>query len=302
MATNTPNEDAASLIFPNPLVYPPIIKHQQTFIILHGRGSVAPEFGPHLLAMVASGGGTLLSTFPHAKFIFPTAAVSRATIYKRAYTHQWFNNWHLEEYTKRQDLQIDGLRASCAYIHELLRREIEIVGGENVVLWGLSQGCATSLTALLTWDGKPFAATVGMCGWLPFSNLIEEIVRENESGDDPFSHSGDDDEDTKDPLRLGSENSEIDTRKQAVAFLREHLDMNSEGDVFWDVPVFLGHGTEDEKVSVNLGREAKSCLDLVGVDVQMIEYEGLGHWYSQDMLRDIFQFLKKSLKIDKEIS
>lgn len=49
------------------------------------------------------------------------------------------------------------------------------MGKENVVLWGLSQGCATSLSSLLTWDGEPFAAVVGMCGWLPFANEIMDV-------------------------------------------------------------------------------------------------------------------------------
>jgi hypothetical protein len=54
--------------------------------------------------------------------------------------------------------------------------EIELVDAKNVVLWGLSQGCAASLVALLTWDGEPFGAVVGMCGWLPFRKHLEEIA------------------------------------------------------------------------------------------------------------------------------
>jgi len=86
------------------------------------------------------------------------------------------DNWHLEAYTKAQHLMVDGLNGSCGYIHGLLEAEIEAVGKENVVLWGLSQGCATSLASLLVWDGEPFAAVVGMCGWLPFGNLMVMIA------------------------------------------------------------------------------------------------------------------------------
>jgi predicted esterase len=82
--------------------------------------------------------------------------------------------------------------------------------------------------------------------------------------------------------------------------LRETVDMeDATGMVFQKIPMFLGHGTEDEKVSVELGREAKRALDLMGMDVQMKEYEDLGHWYSEKMLRDIFRFIKEKLEIEE---
>ena len=98
---------------------------------------------------------------------FPSASLSPATIYGGSKINQWFDNWHLEDRHQKPELQVEGLRASTEYVHGLVKREIEKVGKENVVLWGLSQGCATSLAALLLWDGEPFAAVVGTCGWLP---------------------------------------------------------------------------------------------------------------------------------------
>lgn len=65
--------------------------------------------------------------------------------------------------------------------------------------------------------------------------------------------------------------------------------------VFQKIPIFLGHGTEDEKVGIEVGREAMTCLDLLEADVKMVEYEGLGHWYSDKMLNDIFEFLRQKL-------
>jgi hypothetical protein len=32
----------------------------------------------------------------------------------------------------------------------------------------------------------------------------------------------------------------------------------------------------------------------MGMDVRWKEYDGLGHWYSEDMLRDIVDFLKET--------
>src|SRR5205814_7072725 len=131
---------------------------------------------------------------------------------------------------------------------------------------GLSQGCAATLVSLLTWDGDVLAAAVGMCGWLPFRKHLEDIARAAESREnnednyeDPFSHSDEEDnpysrnEDLC--LRDNGRNASlrVDPPMQAVAYLREELEMSapSLSMSFQRIPLFLGHGTEDEKVPVN---------------------------------------------------
>jgi len=276
--------------FPDPLVIPPSLKHQQTFIILHGRGSTAAKFAPPLLETLTTSGETIQTAFPHAKLIFLAASLNRAKIYKNSYTHQWFDNWHMEEFGKRQDLAREGLNKSCKYVHGILRKEIALIGEKNVVLWGLSQGCATSLTSLLTWDGTPFAATVGMCGYLPFSNFIKEIAEVKGSQDE-------DDDDI-----FGNDNKPKDPATEAITFLRDEIDLNDKhGMLFQNIPVFMGHGNQDDKVPIEIGREAAKCLDLVGANVKTIEYEGLGHWYSPQMLKDIFEFLRQNLSTQSGI-
>lgn len=200
----------------------------------------------------------------------------------------------------------DGLRRSCAYVHGVLRRESEAVGEENVVLWGLSQGCATSLISLLAWDGKPVAAVVGMCGYLPFANHVidimagggpDDLVFARDSDDDDALHRSDHEQGSSHIFDIDGPVVLDDLPTQAVTFLRDEIDMeHRQGMIFQKVPVFLGHGVEDQKVSIGFGREAKTCLDLVGVAVQMVEYEGLGHWYSPEMLGDIFDFLREKLR------
>lgn len=70
------------------------------------------------------------------------------------------------------------------------------MGKENMVLWGLSQGCATSLASLLVWDGEPFAGIVGICEWLPYANEMLRIAGDKRGGnndkeeDDLFVLSG----------------------------------------------------------------------------------------------------------------
>lgn len=199
---------------------------------------------------------------------------------------------------------VDGLNRSCWFVHGLLEEAVQEVGGQNVVLWGLSQGCATALVSLVMWEGEEFAGVVGMCGWLPFGNELVRVaggeesdgIEEDGDEEDPFALSGDENED---PFARSDDDDEAGPAK-AVKFLRETVDMeDTTGMVFQKTPVFLGHGTEDEKVSIELGREAKTALNLMGMDVQMKEYEGLGHWYSENMLRDIFRFIKEKLEIEE---
>ncbi|KAL8393720.1 hypothetical protein RB595_003456 [Gaeumannomyces hyphopodioides] len=288
--------------YPETLVVPPRqLPHKQTFIVLHGRGSWADKFGPALLetavsAPPSSSGPvsppqTLASIFPHAKFVFPTAPHTRATIYGRSLTHQWFNNWKLDPpATEREDLQVPGLRDTAAYLHSLIRDEVAATPGadaRSVVLVGLSQGCAASLVSLLLWEGPALGAVVGMCGWLPFCERIREQLDEGAGGEDNLFQREDEDQE-KEPARV------------AVDWLREELGLPSEGIrgdaglVFRKVPVFLGHGVEDDRVHVSLGRDAAGLLRNLGANAIYKEYKTLGHWYSGDMLGDIVDFVFES--------
>lgn len=313
--------------------------HRQTFILLHGRGSNAAKFGPELLETSIPGFINLRSAFPYAKFIIPTASKRRAKIYKRTPIHQWFDNWSLDTPEKWEEFQNDGLRETSEYIHGLLRREIDLIGAENLVLGGLSQGCAATLVSLLLWEGPAFAAAFGMCGWLPYRKKMEGIASGKDKGsadededevDDIFQRaSNDEDEEKRDNVfkqdsdskskgkekaqaygvqAIGdADNSSVtatSTKNQqileAVDFLRNEIEFSRTASTapqisslkFQDIPLFLGHGTEDEKVPTSLGRAAVSCLENMDIDVHWEKYRGLDHWYSGDMLRDIVVFLK----------
>ena len=122
-----------------------------------------------------------------------------------------------------------------------------------------------------------------MCGWLPYRSRLEEIV------------SGGEGEDNDDDLFEGAAGRSVeDSGLEAVEWLRSELDAQRETKElrFREIPLLLGHGVEDDRVSVCLGREVASFLKLLGVKVVMKEYGGLGHWYSGDMLRDLVGFLR----------
>ena len=317
--------------YPEVLVRQPLSgSHRQTFILLHGRGSSAAKFGPDLLATRIPDFANLPDAFPHAKFIFPNASKRRARIFKRTPIHQWFDYWSLETPEKWEELQIDGLRETSEYIHGLVKNEVELVGADNVVLGGLSQGCAASLVALLLWDGEPLAGVVGMCGWLPYRKMMENAfvkekvdanAGEDEDGD-IFSRSCDEDEEDEDESSRGGNNEtggslaakgtvrESLPLLKAVECLCEELEVSGGPTIapqpselkVRQIPLFLGHGTSDEKVPIGLGRLAARCLKSMNFDVHWEEYPDLGHWYSEAMLRDIIVFLQThtAWKIHKE--
>lgn len=273
-------------LYPAPIIVEPQSgAHSQSFIILHGRGSNGERFGLELLNTLIPGYTGLQNAFPNARFIFPTAAKRRAHIYKRTPTHQWFDNYFLHSPTEREELQFEGLRESTEYVHGLLKGEIVAVGPQNVILWGLSQGCAMSLISSLLWQGEEFAATIGMCGWLPLRKRMEFAVADDqiECDDDPFG--GD------------STSGDISPLQAAIGYLRDELDMPlTNGDTektTLKIPRFLGHGTEDEKVPVRLGQEAACFMRELGIDTDFIQYDGLGHWYSEQMLKDIISFIDR---------
>jgi predicted esterase len=272
-----------------------------TLIILHGRGSTAERFAEpllnHAISTPAAGNPNLSPSltfkdqFPNTKFVFPTAPLRRALVYNRSLTHQWFDNWSLTQPEMKQYLQAQGLRETSFFLHGLLKQETEVVGSKNVALMGLSQGCAASIVATLLWTGEPFGAVVGMCGYLPFRESMQEAAsgREDWRGE----------VDEEDMFERDDEATGSETKfHKTVAWLCEELEMTHDHQKDYDasslqsIPVFMGHGTEDDKTPSDFGRLAAELLESVDVDVTWKEYNGLGHWYSAEMLGDIVEFLK----------
>lgn len=202
---------------------------------------------------------------------------------------QWFDHPPPSQPPSHEEWQTAGLRETSAFIHGLLSAEIHDVGAGNVILGGLSQGCAAALIALLTWQGEPLGAAFGMCGWLPFCAQMAELAN-------PASNEGEGDD--ADPFERCGGDEAVEPVAQAVAFLCEELGMDVERSgsamSFQRTPLFLGHGILDEKVPLELGRRAASCLRGMGMSVEWKEYIGLAHWYSGPMLGDLVKFLQNA--------
>ncbi|MCJ1436103.1 hypothetical protein MMC27_005481 [Xylographa pallens] len=289
-----------------PLIYPAKSEHTHTFIFLHGRGDTAPNFAPQFIQSKHSSGRHLQDLLPGVKFIFPTAKRRRMAASNRCTISQWFDIVSLKDSAKREEVQIEGLRESSTMIHQIIMREMASIPCGNIILGGLSQGCATALYALLTFhdttleDGavRPaIGAMVGMSGWLPFRKQIDEIMSGadgSDQGEDPFDRGE------------GLDSVTTTSREmQAVDFLRENVDLPaltaSQTTAALRTPVFLGHGTADLTVDVALGEGAASTLESLGMDVRWVPYKDFHHWYKEpDEIDDVVAFLQD--KVDLKVS
>lgn len=282
--------------YPPPLIITPLSTHTSTLILLHGRGSSGPNFGAELLKASTSqiyDCQTSPSLFPNTKFIFPTAKKRRARAFNQAVINQWFDIWEIgdEDTEEREQVQVEGLRETGEFIRGLVEEEGRLVGSENVVLGGLTQGCAAALHLLLGLEsqgkeGKQLlGGFVGMSGWLPFRGRLETILDSEADGeDDPFA--GDDVEDE-------------DVEIQPTHFVGDVMDLSPNFSSLPSLctPVFMGHGKADEKVDMELGENAARILRRMGLDLIWREYD-VGHWYMvPDEIDDVVTFLRESVGI-----
>lgn len=288
----------------DPLFLAPPARHARSMIVLHGRGDNAYNFATMFLSLdLPNASMTLPEIFPDTKFIFPTSRLRRATSITRTKIAQWFDIYTLEDPDQRQELQHDGLHDSTMFVHDIIRQEAKVVGLENVVLGGLSQGCALGLHVLMSFDGESgqhLGGFFGMSGWLPFAKQLEALSQNNHQdlidaglGGAP----GTDKNGDTDPFRndISSSDADASAGARAIQFVRQHV-MNfphsKASNDLSSVPIFLGHGDLDEKVSMRLGEDAARIMAKLGSNVIWKPYSGLGHWYSLEELEDIAKFVQ----------
>jgi len=208
-----------------------------------------------------------------------------STAFGRSMLTQWFNIARLEDPAYRKELQLQGLAESAREILTILTQEHDLgIARENIVLGGLSQGCAMSLTSLLCLD-YGIGGFIGMSGYLPFQDDICDAVKGPSLDDDnPFA----DDEDISDLQEPAI---------RAFLFERDLLDLPVEPPCLdataHSTPIFLGHGGADPKVPISLGEGMAGTMRGAGYKVQWRCYEGQGHWYKiPDQIDDIVEFLR----------
>ncbi|KAF8245434.1 alpha/beta-hydrolase, partial [Wilcoxina mikolae CBS 423.85] len=231
------------------LTIPPSGTHTHTLIFLHGRGDRASIFGPIFTSNLFR-----TASFPGLKLIFPTPPETFSHVYNRR-IRQWFDFWHQTPRGEYSPQLVEGLKEVVEYVGGLIDEEEK--EGVEVLLGGLSQGCAVAVMAMLA-GGRKVKGVVGMSGWMPFAGEVEEGV-------------------------------------EGVRRMREVLGMPPLGDevvrAALGTPVWLGHGDADEVVKYEVGREMCVALEKLGMDVKWKRYEGLGHWYQiPEEIEDVVKF------------
>jgi predicted esterase len=266
--------------------------HTHTFILLHGLGSSGSNFGRELLdTAITSSGKKLGELLPFAKFIFPTAKKRRSSAFRRAVLNQWFDIASLKDPSFREGVQYQGLSESAHVILGLIKEESAKVSSKNVILGGLSQGCAIGLAVLLSLD-HAIGGFIGISGWMCFQKEILDIASGHtfDDEDNPFA-AGEDDGTIEHPIVRAA-------NFQRAILSVDQIELSTEHQTCLMTPVFLGHGEADEKVLCRLGEEASQTVRSVQMDVTWKVYPGQGHWYKiPDEIDDIVDFLRNKTNV-----
>jgi lysophospholipase-2 len=267
-------------------VVDPISDHTHTVIFLHGRDSTAVEFAEELFESQASDDRTLSQLFPNFKWVFPYSGLRNSTRFEMELS-QWFDIWSVEEPEERKEIQLAGLKESIMFILDIIDREATIVPPKQIILGGISQGCATAIHALMQCDVQ-LNGFIGFCGWLPFRNEIEAIIAEATNAN---------------PLQKIQSlfNSEYGNSYTPVS---RQLYRKSASPLA--TPVFLSHAIDDCLVPISNGEKLYQELNLLGMPVTWKAYRDGGHWINEpqgvdDMvafLQNITTFKYKSLQFE----
>lgn len=235
---------------------------------------------------------------------------------------QWFDVYSLADPNKRTDVQVEGLLETAEVIRNIINKEAEILGEENrqnIILWGLSQGCAAGIFFLLggqekVGGGNLVGAFVGLSGWLPFEKQLSAIISSSNNNHsvsttgsdkkkdaeveesahfDPQSDKGLSQQNTlpnydhmfKKKLRRAPTAIEAINKIRGVLGLAlipndDEKSKDPSNLSHLSVPIFVGHGAEDRKIPADLGKRMVNVLsDGLGMNVTWKEYQGLAHWY-----------------------
>ena len=276
--------------FLEPHVVLPTSIHTHTIILLHGRGSNGEEFADELFEGETFSEQSLPQHFPGFKWVFPHAKSSNSTVFDEDLV-QWFDIYSLTNPNSEEELQIDGLRESVAFVHGLIDKEVRVFGpsaGDRIILGGISQGCAVAIMTLLS-GACGIGAFVGFNGWMPLLSRVKGVLSSppndctafNERKCDRLASA------LRESLSIakGSEPHLVDRGQENVlaGFEEEHI----------HTPIFLSHTKDDNVVDIALGREMRRTLIALGTHkVVWKQYEIGGHWIpAPEGFEDLVEFL-----------
>lgn len=233
-------------------------QHTHTVIFLHGHESSARELSHRLWESQNQQGDSLQIIFPSIKWIFPQAEEIYAERFQ-GYSHRWFDIWDVGDPDARRDLQVPGLLDSAEQLVALIYSEAGRVGLRNIIIAGISQGCATAIHALLNCrefrakeEGNRLCAFVGMSGWMS--------------------------------LGAGSAQESRDLLKSPHG---------PSENVYRNTPAFITHFTNDPVVPLEQGERLRDTLTTYGMAVTWKEYPKGRSWIDTPQgVEDLVAFLK----------
>ena len=159
-------------------IVPPIAQHTHTIIFLHGLSSNAAEFHSEFFESQSSTGLFFPQLLPSVKWIFPCAPFAYSSSENDG-GRKWFAINSVQTPQDEPETQKPGLESSKNLLLEVMQQEARIVGMHNVVLAGISQGCATAIYTLLTANPRlEIGGFIGLCGWVPLASDVRGIARE----------------------------------------------------------------------------------------------------------------------------
>ncbi|ESZ94843.1 hypothetical protein SBOR_4803 [Sclerotinia borealis F-4128] len=272
----TPHRTLEPPLRPEPFMVKPPELIQDAIMLLHGTSSDGISFGQELSEQINF--GLLL---PHTKLIFPSGSLRKTTVFDGRDTNAWFDIANFSDRTLGEQQQMEGLRSSVEYLGRFIQDVVNYESRDKnfrLFVGGLSQGCAMSMILLLSGEldrlkvSQNIGGFVGLSGWLPFANQIDEIAAVGE----------------------GWREKRIHVQK----WLRRELELQPW--LPWDgtlpaeehMTIFLAHGTSDEKVKLEWGMAMGRVLEMVGYKVEWKLYEGMGHITTPEELADMTQFIK----------
>ena len=241
--------------------------HSHTVIFLHGRDSTATEFASEIFESQGSDDKTLLEALPSFKWVFPSSRVCESVRFGTSMS-QWFDMWSVEKPQEQFEMQKQGLRESVTEVLDLINNEINVISPEQIILAGISQGCATAIHVLFN-SGHRFGGFIGLSGWLPCVRQIEDICRAQSEAVERIRYI----------KAIPGRNREVSAASGIEACL--------------ETPVFLGHCKDVEVVPYVNGEALCKGLQDLGMQVEWHAYEDGGHWLNEpEGLDDLVEFLK----------
>ena len=259
-------------------VVEPSVDHTHTIILLHGRGSSGEVFANSLLesgiasTATRSGRMTLVERFPTCKWIFPNAKPRYSTVFKTKLT-EWFDIVSLSHPDEREDLQRPGLNEALEHLQALIRLEMEELPASNLLIGGISQGCATAALAMVA-SNLNIAGFIGMSGWIPFAEQIQKAAGTADGETNPALRAT-----TSARRSIGLEDGQW-----------PHIGRSSD----WSqTPIFLGHEEHDPVVDCRLGQKARDVFKACGSSPEWHVYDSGDHWIQEpDELLNLTLFLE----------